>query len=233
MFSGPLPRERIDRWRLLDESLRRWFALPAEASWGIPGSVLDAAEHRLRVRLPTALREWYERYGRLDGVWSLQDRLMAPEALRVERGLLGFCVENQGVVSWGIRSSDLAADDPPVVLHQDDRRAELFEEADSTSTFALLFAAMNAKWSDAVKYHANGELTEGALAAIERALPRLPFSDTHWPCFPSRLYGSHDLVVDVHGGTWLWVASLSEDRLREMDALVTSHGVTWEIEGVP
>jgi hypothetical protein len=201
--------------------------LPPEQDWGVPSAVLDDAEKRLAIRLPRALRELYERYGRLDAVWALQDRLVAPEAVRLEQDLLAIWLENQAVVAWGIRSSDLSAQDPPVVLRQYDRRTGLLVEADSTSTFALLFAAMNAKWSAAVKYRANGELTPGALAAIERVLPRLPFSDTHWPSFPSRLYGTDDLVVDVHCDTWLWVASLSESRLREIDAIVRSNGMSW------
>jgi hypothetical protein len=229
MFSGPLPRERADRWRLLDESLLRWFALPPVDSWGVPRALVDAAEHRLGVRLPAALREWYERYGRLDVVWSPQDRLVAPERLTIEQGFLAVCIECQDVVRWGIRSSDLASDDPPVVLHQEDRRAELLEEASSTSAFGLLFAAMNTKWSEKPMYRANGQIPDDAVAAIEKTLPRLPFADTHWPCSPgSQLYGSDDLVVDVQARTWVWLVSLSEAHLRAVDALVAPHGMVWE-----
>ncbi len=35
------------------------------------------------------------------------------------------------------------------------------------------------------------------------------------------------VVVDVHGDSWLWVASLSESRLREIDAIARSNGTSW------
>jgi hypothetical protein len=77
MFPTALPQQRADRWSLLDEALRRWFVLPPDDSWGMPASHLDDAEHRLGLRLPPGLREWFERYGALARVWSLQDRLLA------------------------------------------------------------------------------------------------------------------------------------------------------------
>ena len=229
MFPATLPQHRADRWRLLGEVLRRWFDLPPDdASWGVPARHLDEAERRLGLRLPIGLHEWFEQYAALACVWSLQDRLLSPTELRVTSGTLVFCTENQDVVEWGIRVSDLTLDDPPVVVSDPSGQGDWLSEGDATTTFALLFAAMNAKWSDRVTYRANGQLTDEALAAVARTFAPLPLGEQHWPTFPSRIYGDRDLVVEVHGDTWLWVASLSEARLVEVDTLVTSAGMTWE-----
>jgi hypothetical protein len=235
MFPTALPKQRADRWGLLDEALLRWFVLPPDDSWGTPASHLDDAEHRLGLRLPPGLREWFERYGALARVWSLQDRLHAPTELQVRSEALVFCTENQGGVEWGIRVSDLALEDPTIVVSSPTGGGGWFVETDTTSTFALLFAAMNAKWSDRVSYRANGQLTDEAVAAVERNFARLPFGEQHWPSLPTRLYGDCDLVVESQADTWLWVASLSQARLAEVDAVVTSAGMTWqEIEdGTP
>ncbi len=229
MFPTSLPDLRADRWRLLEGAVGRWFLVPPVAAWGVDMAQLDAAQRRLGLRLPPAVREWFERFGALADVWSLQDQLLAPDEFFVKNDVLALCVENQGVVEWGVRVSDLALDDPPVVVSDPSGAKGWLVEADTTSRFALMSAATNAKWSDGVGFRANGQLTDVALAAIRCRYERLPFGDQTWPTFPSRLYGGDDLVVETHGDTWLWVASLSQANLAEVDALVVRAGMEWEL----
>ena len=42
--------------------------------------------------------------------------MLPPGEVSVEGGVLVFYVENQSVVRWGIRLSELGVDDPPVVV---------------------------------------------------------------------------------------------------------------------
>jgi hypothetical protein len=151
MLPQVLPTARAQRWQLLDAFLDRWFQ-PGRSDRGIPADELRAAEERLGVALPAALAEWYERYGNLTEVWNLQDSLLPPSKLRLGKsGLLTFGVENQSVVRWTIRLSDLPSDDPPVILDDFATLDGPVVECDTTSGFALMFAVMNAKWSRAVR----------------------------------------------------------------------------------
>ncbi len=232
MFSGSLPRSRADRWRLLDEMIGRWFPVEDERA-GIPPEELDRAENRLGVRLPAAFREWHERYGGLAArVWSLQDSFLPPSGLVIEHDALVFCRENQGVVQWGIGLDELSSEDPAVLLSSTSGR-DWAVEADSTSGFALQFAALNAKFSSMPFYFANGEATEEACRAVDNALPRLPLPDLHWPVAPTRFYGHDDLLVENEADTWLWVTARTRHAFETIDSIAQATGVTWESRDEP
>jgi hypothetical protein len=226
MLTGGLPATREARWALLEAVLERWF--PGATPSGVASSDLDLAERRLALRLPVALREWYELHGARADVWSLQDRLFMPDQLRLEDGVLTFAIESQGVVRWGIRLDDLDVDDPPVVVSDPDRRGYWSEESDATSSFAIQYALLNAKWSDAVTHHANGQATDEALDAIARCHPRLPFPDMHWPGWPTRFYGGDDVLVETVADTWIWISARTEQALEAIDAQMRDAGVVWE-----
>lgn len=228
LFAPELPRDREARWLLLDELLRKWFT-PYEGTVGTLASELDAAERRLGVRLPVALRDWYERYAGLDHVWCRQDELLAPAAFRISDGLLIFCSENQSVVRWGVRVEDLDQGDPPVFLEEDYADEDLPAECDSVSEFALLFALMNVKWSSALACTANGPANRKALAAVRARYPRLAFPDQHWPPpGPARFYGNEDVILETHNEDWLWVSALTEAAFDEVDTMVKEAFMNWE-----
>jgi hypothetical protein len=84
----------------------------ASPSHGYPRRAVEAAEARLGMRLPAALREYYLAVGRHE-LNRVHNRLWPPDALDVYRGRLVFLEENQSVVYWGVRSRTAAAD--PVV----------------------------------------------------------------------------------------------------------------------
>lgn len=182
MFSKALPVDREARWALLGKLLDHWFrASPNPA--GVPVTDLVLAEKRLGRSLPPALCEFYARYGARKDIWGPQDSLYTPEQLRIERDVLILCVENQGVVEWGIRVQDLALEDPPVVVSDSQGDKAWLVESATTSGFAIQFALMSVKW--AAPHSANGQGTDEAFAAIERRYARLPF-ELHWPVFGRR-----------------------------------------------
>jgi hypothetical protein len=227
VFPLHLPENRDERWVLLDEILDAWLPESPTAS-GIDAAELDAAERRLGLSLPPALREWYARHGARSDIWSLQDKLWVPAEIRVEDGVLTFAIENQGVVRWGIRLDDLLDEDPVVVVSDPSGKGGWLVESESTSGFALQFALLNAKWSGAVRHRANGQGTDEAFQAIARAYPRLPFPDMHWPAYPTRVYGHDDVLIEAEAETWLWVTGRTRRALDEVDALVRGTGMAWE-----
>lgn len=151
-----------------------------------------------------------------------------PHELAVDHDVLIFCIENQGVVRWGIRLEDLAADDPPVIVSDPAGGKAWFIESPTTSAFAIQFALLNAKWCAA--HGANGQGTDEAFAAIERCYARLPFADMHWPASPTRFYGSDQLLIETNGNTWIWASARSEQALGQVDSIVRAAGMDgWEV----
>lgn len=97
-----------------DRTLAWWFITGFAAYWGRPlgagdgwdPAVVDAAERRLGLTLPAALREAYQLFGRRDDLTSNQDRLLPPDELYVWDGALVYREENQGCAHWGIPLAD-------------------------------------------------------------------------------------------------------------------------------
>ncbi|MFZ3475110.1 SMI1/KNR4 family protein [Streptomyces sp. 4.24] len=92
---------------------------------------LAAAEERLGVRLPAALREAYQLFGRRRDLTCNHDVLLGPAELYVDdaKEALVFRHENQGAASWGILLDGLQDDDPAVFIRSDlaDKTAERWE----------------------------------------------------------------------------------------------------------
>lgn len=98
-----------------DRALAWWFITGFATYWGRPlgdgdgwdPAAVDAAERRLGLALPAALREAYLLFGRRDDLTSNQDRLLPPDELYVQDGALVYREENQGCAFWGIPLADL------------------------------------------------------------------------------------------------------------------------------
>jgi hypothetical protein len=140
------------------------------------------------------------------------------------RDLLVFCRENQNVVQWGIERVSLHMADPPVLVSDLSDPKSWFEESDTLSRFALQFAALNVKWSDLPPFRANFDLSDDVAAATEESLPRLPFSDLHFPPFPTRLLGNKDLVVELDSNAWAWVTALTSEAFDSAREIVKAAG---------
>jgi len=92
---------------------------------------LVAAEERLGIQLPTALREAYLLFGRRRDLTSNHDVLLGPAELYVDdaKEALVFRHENQGAACWGVLLDSLPDDDPAVFIRSDlaDKTAERWE----------------------------------------------------------------------------------------------------------
>ena len=102
-------------------------------------AALDAAEARLGVRLPAAVREWYARPDAVAPLAEVNgDRPVPPADWRLTPDpagpLLTVMHENQGVCEWSVRLDGGA--DPAVVVDVDERGRHTYASAFSQFVFA-------------------------------------------------------------------------------------------------
>ncbi len=112
-----LPSQRDECWRQAAKFIEFWHD-PLSDRDGASDDECEAAELRLGVRLPIALREWHslagKRWKRLHQgatAFAVNEFVIGGNALtlRTEKAFM-----NRLTIPWGIRKEDLANEDPPV-----------------------------------------------------------------------------------------------------------------------
>jgi hypothetical protein len=78
------------------------LARPLTTADQVPEDLITANEQRLGVRLPEALRCYYAIAGNMRRLNNAYNRLLPPASWRLDRRVLVFLSENQGVVKWGV-----------------------------------------------------------------------------------------------------------------------------------
>ncbi len=227
--------ERKDRWSLLTDFVAEWHT-PLQEGDGYSPKELDAAEQRLGLKLPLALREWYQLAGLREDIVAPQQWLVSPAELEIkeENGLLVFHSENQQIVEWGIQVPDLGLADPPIWLDDSglhDTQQELIQENDTLSEFALQMVVLETIIRPQVLqgYSRGASL---ALDTVQQSFVPLGFPDWHWPVYATRFYGGDDILIQVFGDKELHVAARSRAAFKEVEtALKTTrehHPVLYE-----
>lgn len=217
---------REDRWSLLKDFVAEWHS-PLEFGDGYTAEEIDAAEQRLGLKLPLALREWYQLAGQRKDLTAVQNFLRPPDRLltREEDGaqVLYFYTENQGEPNWGILASDLKLDDPPVYL---DETGAI--ETQTLSEFIMQMVTLETACFGGA-YGGNGPANPEALESVRRHFVRLGFPDWHWPVDGSRLYGGSDILIEAEaskdGYQWIWMGAQSQSALRDAAQLIS---IDWE-----
>ncbi len=102
-------------WSAQSPHIRTLFR-PWQPGDGYEEATIQAAEERLGICLPTALRNFYLAWGKRRDLTAQQDFLQHPDGLMVRAGTLIFWVENQAACFWGIQRAALKEADPPVVV---------------------------------------------------------------------------------------------------------------------
>ncbi|MFI9365764.1 SMI1/KNR4 family protein [Kitasatospora sp. NPDC053057] len=159
-------RGREGAWALVRGFAAHWGE-PLTPQDGFTDAELDAAEQRLGLRLPTALREAYRLFGRRADLTSSQDVLLTPDELYVLDGALVYRAENQGSAHWGVLLDDLAQADPPTVARPDlaDKSQERWEPWEERFSTAAAVMAMSEKLLEdddlGVFYEADDEIPDG------------------------------------------------------------------------
>ncbi|MCP2040673.1 hypothetical protein L1281_001262 [Neisseria sp. HSC-16F19] len=202
--------------------IRSLYALPPGRTHACATADIEAAEDRLGITLPALLRRYYQTLGSHEGINQSHNTLLLPAQLYItDDGHLAFYEENQGVVLWGIRLSDLDNDNPPVWgrYHHEPASADWHLEADDLSTFLQIMAVYNGTLGG-LKYHACclEALRPAALAHIEQ----------HWPLLPQLSRGQQkiysraqqDVIAlsfdDEGRSTGAFIGSQDQDYFDEM-----------------
>ena len=218
-------RGRAEAWRFLTDFAAYWRA-PLQADDGYDSALLDAAERRLGLQLPPALREAYTLLGRRDDLCRNQDRLLRPEELLVHEGALVYRAENQGAAHWGVLLDDLPAEDPPTVVRPDlaDKAAECWEPWARRLSVAIVELVM----SETALYEGDGrsdgaDLPDGVLGMFEPLPTLLPDGNG----YGSAWFLGDDVLVHVYDGCWLTVRGRSSEALDAVRDAVPGDWVNW------
>lgn len=98
------------RFRCIERLAREWHGVEPI---GYEPREVHVATRRLGVRLPAAVRQWYESFARTEGIALAQNFAIPPRDWRLSEHRLSVCIENQG--NWRALV-DLDGDDPPVFV---------------------------------------------------------------------------------------------------------------------
>ena len=94
--------------------VQRYLGREWKAADGLFGKVVEKAEARLGIKLPSSLKCFYLTVGAVPELCSTHNIIFGPDDLDFEDGYLIFMDENQSVVSWGIKKGDLMKADPVI-----------------------------------------------------------------------------------------------------------------------
>ncbi|MEU7068137.1 SMI1/KNR4 family protein [Streptomyces sp. NPDC046161] len=216
---------RSGAWNFIQDFAAHWVR-GLEDGDGWAEADLLAAEQRLGVQLPIALREAYLLFGRRQDLTSNHDMLLDPAELYVDdaREALVFRHENQGAALWGIILKNIQDEDPAVFMRRDlaDKSAERWEPW--LGHLSLCFVEI--VLSESVQVQADEELCDfldtddDSVELLEENAIRLPF-----PAYPageehgSRWFLGQDVLLREEAGVAIMARGRTTadlDRVRDL-----------------
>ena len=128
----------------------------SENSFGYEEVELAAIETRLELKLPEKLRTYYLTLGKNTSINNAHNNLFKPTEIGFSNDMyLMFYEENQSVVNWGIKQTDLQLGNPPVWGNYGSNKLPDWQlEANTTDLFFLLMAIVNGTLGGLI-YNAN------------------------------------------------------------------------------
>lgn len=209
----------------------RFSRLPRN-SWGYSAAEIEAARQAMPdvtaglagPCLPTTLARWYGTVGRTPELTTSQNRLHAPDKLRMLDDVVVIYTENQACAFWGVRVGDLACDDPPVVYTEG---KSWLPQADCLSRFALT-VGLSELCLSACTYNCVGEMDDAAIAALRSALRLLPAPTLRWP-EPERdaFFLANDDTLILMETDFCFAVSLQADIQRRLNGLAAPGRIEW------
>ncbi|WP_330455080.1 MULTISPECIES: SMI1/KNR4 family protein [unclassified Streptomyces] len=189
---------RSGAWAFIQGFAAHWAGAAVGSGDGWTEADLDAAEARLGLPLPPALREAYVLFGRRRDLTSNHDVLLGPAELHVDDAeeALVFRHENQGAASWGILLDSLQDDDPAVFVRLDlaDKSAERWEEWLERLSLCFVEIVLSESLQADEKLCDFLDLDDDGLELLETNFVRLPF-----PAYPvggeTRWFLGQDVLV--------------------------------------
>ncbi|MFJ7203916.1 SMI1/KNR4 family protein [Streptomyces sp. NPDC098789] len=202
---------RGEAWRFVADFAAHWQQ-PLRPGDGFAVADIEAAERRLGLDLPAALRETYLLLGRRTDLTSNHDTLLEPDELHVFDGALVYRTENQGAASWGILLAELGDGDPGTVVRADlaDKSQERWEAWESS----LMTACVEMVMSETVLFSGGFTdfLEEGAEETqLDGLFPELPRvgRDMRW-------FADADVLIRELDGFCLHARVRTEEGLEQL-----------------
>jgi len=163
-----------DRWSFTTHLINRWWP-PLRTEDGVAPEMILRAEEQLGITLPLALQEWYRLAGQRQDFIGNQDHLVPLNNLTIANDVLVFCIENQGVVNWGVQLDQIHLRDPPVLVDWYDEAAETYRwkfanPAVSSFMLDMLIEAILISG----KFTGRGEATPNLVTKLEQHYQELP-----------------------------------------------------------
>lgn len=143
---------------------------PLKEKHGIPRKEIAAAEKKLGICLPVALREYFLVAGRERRINRAYNRLCSLERLEHRRGKLVFLEENQGGVVWGLTVSRHQTDDPAVYQALADEEGPSNNwalEERKCSTFMVFMLHLQVTFAGGMPFVASGPAPLEQLAKLD------------------------------------------------------------------
>jgi hypothetical protein len=229
----PALRDREGAWRFVERFAAAWLTALTPDD-GYAATELDAAEARLGVPLPAALREAYGLFGRHTELTSNQDVLLAPEDLFLDpgRNALVFRVENHAVAFWGVRVDDLGELDPPVVLSVNlaDRLVSAWHGwLDTVSSTCVEMVLSESLYSSSTTTDRR-EQGDSDPETVQRTYVRVPLPDypTSGVFGPGvRWFAGDGVIVRDDARTWLSIRGATPEAL---DATRAALPGAWSVD---
>lgn len=122
---------------LYAELIERHLGRKPRPSDGSSEAEISRAESRLGLQLPASVRSYFRIAGNLAELNRSHNQLFALSELIVEDGFLIFMEENQAVVRWGIRISQLPNVDPEVWQQVNSKPPRWYSEEIKFSEFIV------------------------------------------------------------------------------------------------
>jgi hypothetical protein len=211
--------DRSAAWRFIRGFAVRWQSPLIDGDGWAEADLADA-EARLGLRLPAALREAYQLFGRRKDLTSNQDVLLSPSELRLDdrREALVFRMANQAVACWGISVAELDKPDPPVVIRtgRADKDAERWKSWLDRFSLACVEIVLSECLFASDDLGANRQFREGEAELLEQRYSRLPLPDyptSQTPTPAIRWFTGPDLLMRDDQGAWLWVRARTAKAL--------------------
>jgi hypothetical protein len=120
------------------------FGYPLTEKHALSRKVLTAAERRLGVRVPIALRDFYLVAGGERRFNHSFNRILSPRDWEVDKQRLIFMDENQVVVRWGVSLRNASSADPPISQGVNGETIAWYPEHRKLSVFLSVMLHYNA-----------------------------------------------------------------------------------------
>lgn len=210
-------------WTPMLRFIERWFepveAGDAAAAERLSNDGCNAAEARMGLKMPLAVREWYRLCARQPVLGHGDNRVVPAEQLEVQDERVDLYIENQGVLTWGVRLSDWHQDDPPVVATETNV-GSLGVVNRTCSDYYFQMTLHQAHWASRIAYGC------GDVASIvAEHYPRLDLPV--WPWAGAKdaftLYGDDDTVLNLDYTNHLLVCACTSDAFERAKGLFEAH----------